>query len=67
MVRRSNEISREICRAQDADDEPSTTAVRDAARTMTQAHRRSIARRMGANTAIPVTPDEAVRQKSELS
>ena len=31
MVGRSNEISREICRAQDADDEPSNTAAWDTA------------------------------------
>jgi len=67
MVGRSNEISREICRAQDADDEPIPPAARDTARSMAQAPRRSIARRQGTNAAIPVTTDDAARQKSELS
>ena len=39
MVGRSNEISREICRVQDADDEPLPLAARDTARPMAQARR----------------------------
>ena len=67
MVGRSSEISRENCRAQDADDEPTRAAAWDTARPMAQALRRNIARRGGANTAISATSDDADRQKSELS
>ena len=67
MVGRSNAISRENCRAQDADDEPLSPAARDTARSMAQSLRWGIARRQGTNLAIPATPDEAARQKSELS
>ncbi len=67
MVRRSNEISRENCRAQDADDEPLYIAAWDTARSMALALRWNIARREGANTAISASSDEAARQKSEFS
>ena len=66
MVGRSNEISRENCRAKDADDEPSNAAARDTARTMALARWRGIACRQGTNVAIPVPPDDATRQKSEF-
>lgn len=67
MVGRSNEISRENCRVQDADGEPTTSAARDTANSMAQASRWRIARRAGANTAMPATSEEAARQESELS
>ena len=66
MVGRSSEISRENCRVQDADDEPTRIAAWDTARSMAQALRRNIARRGGANTAISAPSDDAARQKSEL-
>jgi hypothetical protein len=66
-VGRSNEISREICRVQDADDEPSREAAWDTAGSMAQALQGKIALWSGANLAISVTPEEAARQKSELS
>lgn len=47
MVGRSNEISRENCRAQDADGGPLPTAAGDTARSMAQALRPSIAGRKG--------------------
>ena len=67
MVGRSNEINRENCWVQDADGEPTTGAARDTAEPMAQASQRNIALRDGANQAISVTPDDAARQKSELS
>lgn len=67
MVGRSDEVSREICRVQDADDTPSTAAARDTALSMAQARRRKIANRCGTNQATSVTSEDAARQKSELS
>ncbi len=67
MVRRSNEISREICWEQDADVEVVNTAVRDTAIRKAQALRRGITHRKGAKRVIPATTDDAAQQKSELS
>jgi hypothetical protein len=67
MVERSNEISREICRVRDANDEPSTFAAGDTASPMAQVLGRYIARLPGNELAISATKKEAARQKSELS
>ncbi len=67
MVRRSNAISREICRVKGVDDV--SLRIRNEGRCVNNGPgpRRSIARRRGTNMAISVTSVEAARQKSELS
>jgi hypothetical protein len=54
MVGRSNEISRENCRAQDVDDEPLQTAAGDTARSMAQA-RGGVSPADGNEPAIPAS------------
>ena len=66
MVGRSSVVSREVCRAQDVDDEPSATAAGDTARSMAQA-RGGVSPADGNEQAIPAPSEEAARQKSELS
>ena len=67
MVRRSNEISREICQITGRGRRTANEAVRDAAYSTAQARPRCIALGTGTNLTIPGSSDDASWQKSEHS